>query len=233
MMGSDKLWASLLNLQAPWTVRNITLEETGRRLDIGVGLEMPRSWLGLGRRSPAEETERVWRHVNIDGWQCHLHVFLPPGTPPLRHAWVGEEDSPFTRGMSRHIFNLLKEGMSFESICKLLGVRFNDLWKFKFALDNGQASPPPTEASPEEETGEADGNIPDSAHPVWQALVNGDFDPEIRVLSLKLLLSRTRSQLGAIQDSEVKALKLKELQRYFVKNQRMLGHELTRMRNLT
>ena len=233
MIGSDKLWASLLHLQAPWTVRGITLEEGGRRVDITVGLEIPRSWLGLARRTPAEETERVWRHVNIDGWQCHIHVHLPPGAPALRHAWAGEDDAPFTRAMARQLFNLMKEGLSFESICKLMGVRFNDLWKFKFALDNGQARPPATLATLQETPGASDGDIPNAAHPVWLALVNGDFDPHIRVLSLKLLLSRTRSQLGSIQDAEVKAFKLKELQGYFVKNQRMLGHELEIMRQQT
>ena len=207
-------------------------------VDISIGLEIPRSWLGLGRRPPAEETERVWRHVNFDGWQCHLHVFQPNGTPSLRHPWAGEEDSVFTRTMARQIFNLLKEGLTFESICKLLAVRFNDLWKFKFALDNGQTSPLPASAPPDaaprtEQAGGENGDVPDAADPVWMALVNGDFDADIRVLSLKLLLSRTRSQLGAIQDSEVKALKLGELQRYFVKNHRMLGHELMQMRSLT
>lgn len=230
MIGSNKLWAGLLNLQAPWCIRNIVLEEAGHRLDIEVGLELPRGWLGLGRRAGAAETERSWRHVNIDGWQCHVHVFLPTNTPPLRHAWAGEEDSPFTRAMSRQLFNLLREGMSCESICKLLGVRYNDLWKFKFALDNGQASPPSSAPSMVEAPGEADGDLPHAAHPVWQALVNGDFDEHIRVLSLKLLLSRMRSQLGSIQDAEVKELKFMELHRYFAKNQRMLDHELAHMR---
>jgi len=53
---------------------------------------------------------------------------------------------------------------------------------------------------------------------------------DIRVLSLKLMLTRVRSQLEVISDDEVRLLKLRDLHRYFVKNERVLGHELAQLK---
>jgi hypothetical protein len=66
--------------------------------------------------------------------------------------------------------------------------------------------------------------------PVWLKLIEGQVDLDIRALSLKLLMTRLRSQLEVITDEEVRMLKLRELHRYFVKNARMLGHELSQLR---
>ena len=75
-----------------------------------------------------------------------------------------------------------------------------------------------------------DGDVPDVSDPVWMQLASGGIEPDIRVLSLKLLLTRIRSQMDIIHDDEVRMLKLRELHRYFVKNARMLGHELAQIR---
>jgi hypothetical protein len=74
------------------------------------------------------------------------------------------------------------------------------------------------------------GDIPDVSDPVWLKLIEGQVDLDIRALSLKLLMTRLRSQLEVITDEEVRMLKLRELHRYFVKNARMLGHELSQLR---
>jgi hypothetical protein len=71
--------------------------------------------------------------------------------------------------------------------------------------------------------------VPDATDPVWQQLAEGQVDLDIRTLSLKLMLTRMRSQMDVIRDSDVRLLKLRELHRYFVKNKRMLGYELDQL----
>ena len=72
--------------------------------------------------------------------------------------------------------------------------------------------------------------MPDVTDPVWLRLLDGDLSLDIKVLSLKLMLTKLRSQLDLIHDEEVRLLKLKELHRYFVKNERVLNHELAQLR---
>ncbi|WP_051511870.1 hypothetical protein [Methylibium sp. T29] len=72
--------------------------------------------------------------------------------------------------------------------------------------------------------------MPDVTDPIWLRLANGDLQLDIRVLSLKLMLTRVRSQLDLISDDEVRLLKLRDLHRYFVKNERVLSHELAQLK---
>lgn len=227
----------MLQVEAPWTVRDYSFSESGRRLDVSLGIETPRSWFGRIKKTPLEETEKVWRHVNFDQSQCYIHVFVPKGASLAKQNWAGEEDSVFTRAMARQVFALLREGAGYEGICSLLGVAFNDIWKFKYALDSGQANQPQPEPTPRPSASiaapvipaDASTPVPDVDSPVWQQLVESRLDLDIRVLSLKLLLTRIRSQLDLVQDEEMKHLKMRELHRYFLKNQRMLGHELEQL----
>jgi hypothetical protein len=64
---------------------------------------------------------------------------------------------------------------------------------------------------------------------VWARLVDGSLNIDVRVLSLQLLLSRTRSQVAVIADEEVRMMKLRDMHRYFLKNERMLSHELQQL----
>lgn len=226
----------LLKLETPWTVRGYHFSANGRRLDISVGIAPTRSWFGRFKPVQLEETEKTWRHVNFDQCHCYIHAFLPQGSSLPSESWTAEDEGPFTRAMARQVFALLREGASYEGICTLLGVSFNDIWKFKYALDSGQVT---KEAAlePSDPIAEyfepvavaASSGVPDVSSPIWQELVEGKRELDIKVLSLKLLLTRIRSQLELVPDEDMKHLKMRELHRYFVKNQRMLGHELEQM----
>ncbi|HNB89487.1 MAG TPA: hypothetical protein PLP91_03795, partial [Plasticicumulans sp.] len=72
--------------------------------------------------------------------------------------------------------------------------------------------------------------LPEADDPVWGRLAGGDISIDIGVLSLKLLLTRVRSQYEAMPDDESRRLKARELHRFFVKNLRMLGAELQQLR---
>lgn len=238
MADDAQVLQKILRLEAPWTVRGYHFAANGRRLDISVGIIAPRSWFGRFKQVQTEEAERIWRHVNFENCHVYIHAFLPQGSSLPNATWAAEDDGPFTRAMSRQVFALLREGASYEGICTLLGVAFNDIWKFKYALDSGQAKETPTESSDTlaeyfEPPAAGSNNVPDVTSPIWQNLLEGGLELDIRVLSLKLLLTRIRSQLDLVPDEEMKHLKMRELHRYFVKNQRMLGHELEQLRRAT
>ena len=139
------------------------------------------------------------------------------------------------------MFALFNEGVSLNGICAITGIPLQELWKFKFALDQGKAAiTDPARAAVAAQAAVAaeaaapavasDDDVPDVADPVWLQLIEGRRDIDIRALSLKLLMTRLRSQMEVITDDEVRMLKLRELHRYFVKNARMLGHELAQLR---
>lgn len=242
------LLGKLLQLREPWAVREYRIDPARQRMDVWVGVEVQRGWFGRPKARIEEGPEQVWRHLDALGWRTFVHVVPPRNADLTSQQWTGAPDLPFTRAMAKRIFDLLNEGLELNSICTLYGINLDELWRFKFALDNGKAgiqveklaraaspakagasavAPAPDAAVPQVA---GEGGVPDVSDPVWMQLASGSIEPDIRVLSLKLLLTRIRSQMDIIQDDEVRMLKLRELHRYFVKNARMLGHELAQIR---
>lgn len=223
-----RLLAQLLDLDPPWEITRHSLDRSRRRLDLWIGLEPPRGWLGLVRRGPREADEHLWRHSNICGYACYLHVLIPRGSQPADLPWQGEPDMPFTRIMAKRIFDLLDEGVQPGPICKLWNLDLSDLWRYKYALEQGrfQAAPAPSTLPP----APADGGVPAPDNPIWGQLLQGALDIDLRALNLKLLLTRLRNQVRAVEDQHLLVMKQHELQRFFVRNQRSLDHELAQLK---
>lgn len=241
-MALDKvLLGHLLQLNEPWTVREFRFDPGARRIDAWIGLEVQRGWFGFGRRPQEPDArERVWRHIDLAGWRCHLRVLAPANADLSALPWAGPDDLPFSQALSKQVFALFNEGVSLNGICAITGIPLQELWKFKFALDQGKAAiADPSKPASAQLAASADAagasaasgdDVPDVADPVWLQLIEGQRDIDIRALSLKLLMTRLRSQMEVITDDEVRMLKLRELHRYFVKNARMLSHELAQLR---
>jgi hypothetical protein len=231
MADQRETWKQLLQLEPPWRVLRLDHDAGARRFDLWVGRDAPRPWYGFGRRGGAPVLEHfAWRHVNFGPWRVYLYVALPPGSSTEGVPWLGEPDMPFSHQLARQIFALLKADVSLQRICELLDLPMSELWKFRYALDSGRLAAP--EVGTDERMPElpADRDIPAPDDPVWAALVDGQLEIDIRVLGLKLLLSRLRGQMARISDHEIRALKLQEFHRYFAKNKRMLGHELAQLK---
>lgn len=150
----------------------------------------------------------------------------------------------FTRALDRQILALLNEGVKMAGVCAILDVPIAELWRYRHALDNGrhavgelavQGAAAKTPAEPvlallaDGARPMAGSRVPELSNPVWMRLVEGTVNIDVRVLSLQMLLSRTRSQVAVIADDEVRLMKLRDLHRYFLKNERLLSHELLQL----
>ena len=240
MISIDKaLLRQLLLIERPWEVRDYRLDVRKRRCDVWIGQEPERGWFGRPKSAPAGELA-VWQHLAIGPVRFHLHVILPLGFESKGIGWMGEPGMPFTRALAAQVFALFGEGVPLQSVCTLLDLSLQDVWRYRYALDTGRAGgsepvarpagPAPAPAATRAGPAPASTAVPDVTDPVWLRLLDGDLSLDIKVLSLKLMLTKLRSQLDLIHDEEVRLLKLKELHRYFVKNERVLTHELDQLR---
>ncbi len=255
MTGIDKaLLRQLLSISGAWEITDYQLDLRKQRCDVWVGPQVERGWFGRPRKSaPVRAQQHTWQHVAFGSIRFFVHVNAPVGTDLTRLPWTGDPGMPFTATLAQQIFVMFNEGMSLPSICKMMSLSLNDVWKYRFAIDHGlvqsqggavaaapraagpAAAPVPQAvaapaAVPRVASGNADSKVPDLADPVWLQLVGGDLKLDIKVLSLKLMLTRVRSQLEVITDDEVRQLQLRDLHRYFVKNERVLGHELSQLK---
>ena len=240
MISIDKaLLRQLLLIERPWEVRDYRLDVRKRRCDVWIGQEPERGWFGRPKAAPAGEMA-VWQHLAIGPVRFHLHVTVPHGFESRGIGWMGDAGMPFTRALAARVFALFGEGVPLQSVCTLLDLSLQDVWRYRYALDTGRAGgsepvarpaePAPAPAATRAGPAPASTAVPDVTDPVWLRLLDGDLSLDIKVLSLKLMLTKLRSQLDLIHDEEVRLLKLKELHRYFVKNERVLTHELDQLR---
>lgn len=240
MISIDKaLLRQLLLIERPWEVRDYRLDVRKRRCDVWIGQEPERGWFGRPKAAPAGELA-VWQHLAIGPVRFHLHVTVPHGFESRGIGWMGDAGMPFTRALAARVFALFGEGVPLQSVCTLLDLSLQDVWRYRYALDTGRAGgaepvarpaePAPAPAATRAGPAPASTAVPDVTDPVWLRLLDGDLSLDIKVLSLKLMLTKLRSQLDLIHDEEVRLLKLKELHRYFVKNERVLTHELDQLR---
>jgi len=235
MADDVSLLGSLLGVQRPWGVTEYRISSSQDRIDVWIATWQAKSWFGRGQPTLRAAALSTWRHTNLGSMQCYVHFPTAEQAKVGEAAWAGDSSMPFSRAMTSAILALLGEGLSYEAICSVLSIPFTDLWKYKFALDRGLkgaasgnsgASGSARAAPTERVAGQNGGALPDADDPVWELLLVGGVNIDIQTLSLQLLVTRLRSQMKLINDAEVKIIKIRELQRYFNKHEKQLGHEI-------
>lgn len=233
----------------PWRAVQCRVDEVATIVHVWISrqprpnVERKRSWFNF---SPAPATPEVpvtgpemqWRHLNCMNFSCHIHTTDVLDERHFDLPWFGQPGLPFSNRLSRQIFICLAEGMEMHAICDILNIPFNDLWKFKHALDNGQVrfeytasrkSAPASAAALSQAAADA-ASVPGLDDPVWEKLITGELNIHIKTLSLQLILTKLRQQVSLQQNDEVKRLKMRELHKYVERNQRSLGYELNQFK---
>lgn len=238
----------------PWRATRYRVDEVAKVAHVWItrhplpDAEKKPGWFGRGAAqratgAPAAGPEMQWRHLNCMDYTCLIHTVDELDERHHELPWFGQPGLPFSNRLSRQLFACLMEGMEMSAICVTLNILFADLWKFKYALDNGQvkfdympakktrplAAAPSAPLLPSARAG----NIPDVADSVWERLISGELNVQIRTLSFQLILTKLRQQVSLQHDDEVKLMKLRELQRYVERNERSLEHELHQLRELS
>ncbi len=247
MLTNSAILNVVLGVSDPWEVTKFHVNHNLKRIEVWIDQQSApktqRSWFGFKKEVAKQAASSAtgyspWRHLNLAGWPIYVHSPAPTPATLMHMPWTGEPGQHFSHGMSRLIFTMMGEGASLATICAALQVNLTDLWKYKMALDNGRVGVRANGANPARNSavqhelaamatvGSVVPNLDDS---VWQALAAGAMDIEIKTLSLRLLLTRVKSQYLMAADDEVRTLGIRELHRFFDKNQRALSHELAQI----
>lgn len=238
----------------PWRVSQYRMERVTKIVHLWITMhplplvEKKRGWFSKNTvaahtRAPASGPEMHWRHLNFMNFNCQIHTVDLLDQRHHELPWFGQPGLPFSNRLSRQVFACLAEGVEMSAICEVLSIPFADLWKFKYALDQGLVK---FEYTPAKKTGPAGAtvaaqflqsasatSVPDVSDPIWERLITGELNVEIKTLSLQLIFTKLRQQFSQQQDDEVKLMKLRELHRYVERNERSLAHELQQFRQLS
>lgn len=246
----------LLGIQSPWQVVKHAFNPISQRLDVWIATisssapSKPEksNWFDFGTKTqtttvlPAIDLSSysAWQHQNMAAWQVYVHSPLSMQQSLIHMPWAGEAGQHFSRAMSRQIFGMMEEGASLSVICSALNVSLTDLWKFKLGIDKGTIGIQAKERAPRVIATPVAGSlsettashVPSLDNLIWIELASGTLNFEVKTLSLRLLLTKIKAQFRLAMDDEVRALHIRELHRYFEKNQRALGHELAQLKSV-
>jgi hypothetical protein len=231
-MKAEDLLYKCLEVSPPWQIVRIRDDLGKSQIDVWIGQQTGKgNWLfGAKTASVSEAREQAWRHLNLGDTRCVVHAEAGADTAAL--PWQGEKDQPFTHAMSGRIVAMMRAGITLQSVCAILDITVGDLWKFKYGLDSGKTGLSASLSMPSAENAATGSRVPDADSAVWSGLLDGSTHLDIRLLSLKFLLTKMREQMRVITDHEVRALKCYELQRFFVRYEKTLGHELSQLDKL-
>ena len=192
------------------------------RGEVGVLLFASPAAASLGAAELAERTRAALLALRSEGGGS--------SQTPARALWLAE---PPNADAGEIIAAMMRDGIKLQSICAILDITVADLWKFKHTLDSGKAGlsggNATTAGIPE---ASSSSSVPDPDSPIWEKLLDGSVNIDIRLLGLKFLLTKLREQMRVITDPEVRVLKAYELQRYFARYEQTLGHELAQLSKL-
>lgn len=238
----------------PWRAIQYRIDDVAAILHVWItrqprpDLPKKRSWFGLGAIRPVTEAlangpEMQWRHLNCMSFSCQIHTTDVLDERHFDLPWFGQPGLPFTNRLSRQVFACLSEGMEMSALCEIFQLPFADMWKFKHALDNGQVkfeytatkktSPAASGPASASQSPADASSVPGVDDPVWERIITGALNIQIKTLSLQLILTKLRQQVSLQQNDEVKRLKLRELHKYVERNQRSLGYELSQIKTLS
>lgn len=220
-MLNDELLNRVLGIDPPWKIVRMR-EDIGKdQVDLWVAPQTGKSmFFGVKTAAISEAREQVWRHLNLGRLRCMIHAELAPGNAHL--SWQGDPGQPFTHAMAQLVVAMMRDGIKLQSICGFLDVPVADLWKFKHSLDSGIIGI--GAAAPQSTSG-----VPDADAPVWMDILAGRIEIDIRLLSLKFLLTKMRKQMQMISDPEVHSLKCYELHGFFARQEKNLQYELSQL----
>jgi hypothetical protein len=245
------------NIPSPWRSTKYHIDGAAKIIHIWITRHpapqviKKRNWFGkiisqpVASAPPAGGPDLHWRHLNFMDYTCMVHTtdVLDPRHHDL--PWFGQTGLPFSNRLARQVFMCLMEGMEVSSTCALLNIAYADLWRFKFAIDNGLVKFDDIPAKDQHRfathngtaTAHASGaatpekyQVPDVSDPVWAQLMTSELNIQIKTLGFQLLLSKLRQQVSMQQNEDVKIMKLRELHRYVERNARSLEPELQQLR---
>lgn len=220
----------LLGVKAPWDISQVRMDVPSRQ--IHVYLTMGRSWFG---RYLPDQTRSRWRHTNLGACQTFIHATLPDGIDSREReaGFLGEPGNEFSHGLASRVVDCLQAGMSYRQVCELMGIDVHLAWQIRLAISEGTLPGVAAEVSKRLKA-EVPGtvrstSIPPGTDPVWEYMLSVECPMEVRMLSLRLLLTRCRQEFGQLQGEDARRLKINEIRRFFIKHEKQLSSEIDQL----
>jgi transposase len=148
-MRDTELYARVLGLEVPWSVKRVDLKLEAMRVEVLVEHARGKRWpcpecgRELAVRDHAEE--RAWRHLDTCQFSTYLKARVPRvdcpehGVLQVRVPWA-EARSRFTLLMEAFVIDVLLECTTITGACEIVGLSWDEVWGImRRAVARGQS----------------------------------------------------------------------------------------------
>lgn len=257
-MKGGELILRLLGIEKPWDLTNIKRDVNNKRLHVWVkftdinaenysGEKEPQACQACAVKSGTnwEDHNISWFHVGLGVYSTKIHTTIRVYRNPCReencsvnNRYLGRTDLGVTDALAQQVVNLLNSGVKYSIVCDLFKIPLQTAWAVNQNFESGNLTlTPPAQTSNTKSVTNAstsknsDGpsSLPNINSSAWERLLAKDNDFKTRSLSLKFMLTKTRSQVRNMPDNESRKIKIGELRQFFMKHQRILYKEIAQL----
>jgi transposase len=133
-MRDKDLYRTILGIEEPWSIADVTMEEDKEtitvRVELKPGAKLPCSQCGRSGCAVKDRRERTWRHLDTCQFKTFINAPLPRtdcpecGVKTTAPPWA-EKHSRFTLLFERFVIDALLE-MSVTGVCRLLRLTWDE-----------------------------------------------------------------------------------------------------------
>ncbi len=248
--------SQLLEIQAPWRVLHVSIDQSSKRLDIhlGFGGAIKKSFFSITRRKGtlSFEGQRLCpqchsvlpkndelkpisvRHLPVADFVTYLHVPSPDVVRSTQSdcicmkSWLAN-GTRCTVAMRDHVVVLRQEVSNPRKISQLTGLTTGEI---EAILKSAQVPSPATSGIEQTRSpAQAVRNkvIPDIDHPSWQLLISGKLSIRSNVVALNMLMQHVCTKYSESPGIETSTTGVESLRQFFIRNESLLKDEINQL----
>lgn len=257
-MADHDFYKHILDIQTPWKVLDVTIDQPKKQLDIYLGFAgtVKRSVFGFilkkgstgggGKQScphcntvvPNNNGFKIIRvrHLPVAGFVTFLHVPAPGSVQSSRsdcicmRSWIAAGTS-CTVEMRDYVLALLQVISNDRDVVRLTGITENELRDIQKAGGGAVAGSAKNVGAQISVAATDDDLIPKVEDQVWQRLIRGELSFRSNTVAFNMLLQRLRQNYAASPGSETGTAGAALLRQFFSRNMRVMKPEIDQLVN--
>jgi hypothetical protein len=213
---------AILGINAPWTVQDVTIDESHRTIDVEVVLSTEKSMFSfLNKESEAAVQKRRWSHINLGHYSCYISsihmqksdqdLSLTQSTL-LQPQFLGDSQSTYT--------HLLRQQVCLAKLRGLDPIAIASLFKIEISLVEKII----TDVAKLPENTQLACCLPTEIDTIWEKILTDKVLLKTQVIPLKLLLSKLKLSSADEKQHDIKETSL-ALRKFFISQAKILDTE--------
>lgn len=248
-MNANHLLGNLIGIKKPFSIKKAKITPENKKLRLWVTSE--RTLFNKKDISFCPRCENLsnnifsmknltWYHLKVGGYITEITASIPiyavrcnTKECGLIEPWFSPPKSKLSYALTNEIIKLISQQINYSYICDYFKLPLNEIWAIKHQFDSGSLKIDPRgslKRIPDRNKNAGIKTIlPPSSQMVWKNILSKSSSFKTSSLSLKLMLTKIKTQVENMDDENSKDMKINELRYFFLKHKKVLRNEISQI----